>query len=105
MWFNLVPSSSLQHSEVPVCLMVLPIYSVVQSLSHVRFFVTPRAVACQASLSFTTSQSLLRLMSDEPKMPSTHLILCCPLVLLPSIFPSIRVLSDELALRISWLKY
>ena len=105
MWFNSVQSSSLQHSEVPVCLMVLPIYFVVHSLSHVWFFATPWAVARQASLSFTISQSLLRLMSDELKMPSSHLILCCPLVLLPSIFPSIRVLSNELALRIRWSKY
>ena len=105
MWFNSVQSSSLQHSEVPVCLMVLPIYFVVHSLSHVWFFATPWAVARQASLSFTISQSLLRLMSDELKMPSSHLILCCPLVLLPSIFPSIRVFYNESVLLIRWPKY
>ena len=105
MWFNSVPSSSLQHSEVPVCLMVLPIYSVVQSLSRVRFFVTPRAVACQAPLSSTISWSLLRLMSIESVMLSTYLILCCPLLLVPSIFPSIRVFSNKSALRIKGPKY
>ena len=59
----------------------------------------------QASLSFTISQSLLKLMFIESMMPSNHLILCCPLLLLPSIFPSIRVFSNELALQISWPKY
>ena len=62
-----------------------------QSLSHVRLFVTPWAAACQASLSITNSWSLLRLMPIESVMPSNHLILCCPLLLPPSIFPSIRV--------------
>ena len=60
---------------------------------------------CQASLSFTISQSLLKLMSMESVMPSNHLILCCPLLLLPLIFPSIRVFSRELALHIRWPKY
>ena len=78
---------------------------VVQSLSHVLLFVTPRNTACQVSLSFTISCSLLKLMSIESMMLSNHLILCCPLLLLPSIFPSIRVFSSELALRIRWLKY
>ena len=77
----------------------------VQSLSRVRLFVTPWTVACQASLSITNSQSLLKLMSTESVMPSNHLILCCPLLFLPSIFPSIRVFSNELALRIRWPKY
>ena len=63
------------------------------------------AAACQASLSFTNSQSLLKLMSIESVMPSNHLILCHPLLLLPSIFPSIRVFSNELALHIKWPKY
>ena len=67
--------------------------SSVQSLSHVQLFVTPWTVACQASLSFTISWSLLKLMSIEAVMASNHLILCCPLLLLPSIFPSIRVFS------------
>ena len=72
---------------------------VVQSLNHVWLFVTPRTAACQASLSFTISQVLLRLVSTETVMPSNHLILCHP-VLLPSIFPSIRDFSNELALCI-----
>ena len=66
---------------------------------------TPWTTACQASLSITNSQSLLKLMSIESVMPSNHLILCHPLLLLPSIFPSIRVFSDESALRITWPKY
>ena len=78
---------------------------VVQSLSHVWLYAAPRTAACQASLSFTISQSLLKLMSIESAIPSNHLILCRPLLLLPSIFPSIRVFSNELALRIRWLKY
>ena len=72
----------------------------VQSLSHVRLFVTPWTAAPQASLSITISRSLLKLMFIESVMPSNHLILCCPLLLLPSIFPSIRVFSNELALCI-----
>ena len=64
---------------------------VVQLLSHIRLFVTPWTAECQASLSFTVSQSLLKLMCIESVMPSHHLILCLPLVLPPSIFPSIRV--------------
>ena len=66
---------------------------VVQFLSHVRLFVIPWTAACQATLSITNSQSLLKLMSIEPVMLSNHLILCCPLLLLPPIFPSIRVFS------------
>ena len=76
-----------------------------QSLSPVQLFVTPCTTACQASLSITTSRSLLRLMSIESVMPSNHLILCHPLHLLPSIFPSIRVFSNESALLIRWPKY
>ena len=79
--------------------------SSVQSLSRVRLFATPWTVAHQASLSITNCQSLLKLMSIESVMPSNHLILCSPLLLLPSIFPSIRVFSNELALRIRWPKY
>ena len=74
-----------------------------QSLSHVRLFVTPRTAAYQASLSITNSQSLL--MSITSVMPSNHLILCHPLLLPPSIFPSIRVFSNESILRIKWPKY
>ena len=68
---------------------------VVQSLSHVQLFATPWTAARQASLSFTISWSLLKLMSIESVMPSNHLILCCPLLIPPSIFPSIRVFSNE----------
>ena len=81
------------------------IFSSVQSLSRVRLFSTPWTAAHQASLSVTNSWSLLKLMSIESVMQSDHLILCHPLVLLPSIFPSIRVFSNELALRIRWPKY
>ena len=77
----------------------------VQSLSCVQLFVTPWTVARQASLSITNSQSLLKLMSIESVMPSNHLIFCCPLLLLPSIFPSIRVFSNESVLHIRWPKY
>ena len=78
---------------------------VVQLLIHVQLFVTPWTAACQASLPFTISQSLFKLMSIELMMPSNHLILCHPLLLLPSIMPSIRVFSNESALRIRWPKY
>ena len=76
-----------------------------QSLSRVCLFVTPWTVACQASLSITNSWSLLKLMSIELVMPSNHLILCRPLLLLPSVFPSIRIFSNESVLRIRWPKY
>ena len=79
--------------------------SSVQSLSHVRLFVTPWTEARQASLFITNSQSLLKLMSIELVMPSSHLILCHPLLLPPSIFPSIRVFSNESVLRIRWPNY
>ena len=72
-----------------------PRFSSVQSLSRVQLFVTPWTAACQASLSITKSRSLLKLMSNKSVMPSSHLILCCPLLLLPSIFPIIRVFYDE----------
>ena len=74
-------------------------------LSHVQLFATPWTAACQASLSITNSQSLLKLMSIELVMPSNHLILCRPLLLLPSIFPSIRVFSNESVLHIRWPKF
>ena len=80
-------------------------FSSVQLLSRVRLFETPWIAACQASLSITNSQSLPKPMSIESVMPSNHLILCHPLLLLPSIFPSIRVFSDESILRLRWLKY
>ena len=78
---------------------------VVQSLSHVWLFVSPWTAAHQAPLSFTISQSLLKLMSIESVMPSNHLVLCHPLLLLTSTFPGIRLFSNESALRIRWPKY
>ena len=75
-----------------------------KSLSRVRLFATPWISACQASLSIINSQSLPKLMSIESVIPSNHLILCCPLLLLPSIFPSIKVFSNESALQIRWPK-
>ena len=77
----------------------------VQSCNRVQLFATPWTAACQASLSFTISQSLFKFMSTESVMPSNHLILCHLLLLLPSIFPSIRVFSNELALCIRWPKF
>ena len=79
-------------------------FSSVQSLSRVQLFVTSWTAACQASLSITNSQSLLKLMSIESMVPSNHLILCHPRLLLPSIFPSIRVFSNESVLPIRWPK-
>ena len=78
---------------------------VFQSLSHVWLFAIPWTVACQPSLSFTISQSLLKLMSIESVMLSNHFILCWPLYLLPSVFPSIRIFSNKSALHIRWAKY
>ena len=83
----------------------MPTVSLVQSLSHVQFFVTPWAAAHQASLSIANSQSLLKLMYIKLVVPSNHLILCHPLLLLPLIFPSIRVFSNQSVLRIRWPKY
>ena len=80
-------------------------FSSIQLLSHVQLFATPWTAAHQASLSITNSQSAPKPMSIESVMPSNHLILCCPLLLLPSIFPSIRVFSNESALCIRWPKY
>ena len=78
--------------------------SPVQLLSHVWLFATPWTAVHQASLSITNSRSLLKLMSIELVIPSNHLILCCPLLLLPSVFPSIRVFANESVLCISWPK-
>ena len=75
------------------------------SLSRVQLFATPWTAAHQASLSLTNSQSLLKLMSTESVMPSNNLVLCHPLLLLPSTFPSIKVFSNELVIRIRWPKY
>ena len=80
-------------------------FTSVQSLSRVRLFVTPRIAACQASPSITNSRSSLRLTSIESVMPSSYLILCCPLFLLPPIPPSIRGFSNESTLRMRWPKY
>ena len=102
------PSHLGPQSRVPCALQYIPIiclfhqFRSVQSLSRVRLFVTPQTAALQASLSITNSRSLLKLMSTESVMPSNHLILCHPLLLLPSIFPSIRVFSNESVLRIRW---
>ena len=82
-----------------------PLTMTLKSLSRVRLFVIPWTAACQAPLSFTISQSLLKLMSIELVMPFNHLILCRPLLLLPIVFPSIGVFSNESALRIRWPKY
>ena len=84
---------------------MLSIFSSVQSLSRVRFFATPWTTARQASLSITNSQNQPKPMSIESVMPSNHLILCCPHSLPPSIFPSIRLFSNESALHIRWPKY
>ena len=89
--------SAVQQSESAL--------SSVQLLSHVRLFVTPWTAAHRASLSITNSWSLLKLMAIQSVMPSNHLILCRPLLLPPSIFPSIRVFSSELVLQIRWPKY
>ena len=86
-------------------LITVAVVVAVQLLSHVRIVATPGTAACQASLSFTISWSFLKLTSIESVMPSNHLILCRPLLLLPSIFPSIRVFSNELVLHIRWKKY
>ena len=80
-------------------------FNSVQLLSHVRLFATPWTAAHQACMSITNSQSLLKLISIKLVMPSNHLILCCPLLLLPSIFPSIRVFSSESVLCIKWPEY
>ena len=85
-----------------LCILIIVI---VQSLSHVQVFMTPWTAAHQASLSFTNSRSLLKLMCIESVMPSNHLILCHPLLLPPSIFPSTGVFSNESVLRTRWPKY
>ena len=87
------------------CISKLLQFSSVQSLSRVQLFVTPWITACQASLPITNSQSLLKLMSIESLMPSSHLILCCSLLLLTPIPPSIRVFSNESTLPMRWPKY
>ena len=97
--YNVVLVSTVQHERISY------MFSSVQSLSRVRLFVTPWTKARQAFLSITNSRSLLRLMSIESVMPSNHLILCRPLLLPTSIFPSITVFSNESVLCIMWPKY
>ena len=97
-------NTAIQPSQKCAC-RETPQLSSVQLLSHVRLFAAPWTAARQASLSITSSRSPLKLMSIEWVMPSSHLILCCPLLLPPSIFPSIRVFSNESVLRIRWPKY
>ena len=93
--------------EAHICqeIWLMPHFSSVQSFSHVRLFVIPWTAACQPSLSITNSRSLLKLMSIESVMSSNHLTLCHPLLLLPSIFPRIRVFSSESVPPIRWAKY
>ena len=90
-------------TRIPLVLLLTMLFSSVQLLNHVQLFATPWTAACQSVLSITNSWSLLKLMSTELVMPSNHLILCCPL-LLPSVFPSIRVVSNESVLLIRWPK-
>ena len=97
--------SVLQCSAFFIVQLSHPYISSVQSLSRVRLFATPWTAALQASLSITNSRSLLKLMSIESVIPSNDFILCCPLLLLPSIFPSMRVFSSESVLHIRWPKY
>ena len=109
LWFALLSIFSRSNfsfiTSIGLCLLLFNLIVVaVQSLSYVQVFATPWTAAPQASLSFTISWSLLKLMSIESVMPSNYLILCCPL-LLPSIFPSIRVFSNESAPLIGWPKY
>ena len=104
-WYKLSEHSLLSVPYFSYRKLPIPVqFSSVQSLSRVRLFVTSWITARQASLSFTNSRSSLRLTSIESVMPSSHLILCRPLLLLPPIPPSIRVLSNESTLRIRWPK-
>ena len=96
---------ALKHLKCGFCDRGTDIFLVVQLLSCVQLFATPWTTAYQASLSITNSWSLRKLMSIESVMPSNHLILCCPLLLPSSMFPSIRVFSNESVLRIRWPKY
>ena len=104
-YVNFILNTTLAASRQVLVHVFLLLFTSVQSLSHVRLFATPWIAARQASLYITNSRSSLKLMSIKSVMPSSHLILCHPLLLLPSIFPSIRVFSNELALRIRWPKY
>ena len=103
----LIASSRKENQDIDPypALSLMSLFSSVQSLSRVQLFATPWTAARQASLSVTNSWRLLKLMSIESVMPSNRLILCCPFLLPPSIFPSIRVFSKESALCIRWPKY
>ena len=105
LWIFLLESILSQSSQSQLVEILSFHFRSVQLLSCIRLFATSWTAACQASLSITNSQSLLKLMSIELVMPSNHLILCCPLLLLSSIFPSIRVFSNESTLHIRWPKY
>ena len=102
-WINISQKKTYRYMKL--CWMLPVQFSSGQLLSHVRLFATPWITACQASLSITNSQNTLRLTSIESVMPSSHLILCRPLLLLPPIPPSIRVFSNESALRMRWPRY
>ena len=112
-WHLRVKVFSFSHSKpfflnklYSTCIIILSLgISSVQSLSRVRLFVTPWTASRQASLSITNSWSLLKLLSIELVIPSNHLILCCPLLLSPSIFPNIMVFSNQSVLHIRWPKY
>ena len=103
-WFRIILIQA-DVEECKICRRVYPIFSSVQLLSRVRFFGASWTAARQVSLSITNSRNPPKPMSIESLMPSNHLILCCPLLLLHSIFPSIRVFSGELALCMRWPKY
>ena len=100
-----LPMGRKSKRGICICICMCVCISSVQSLSRVRLFATPRIAACQASLSITNSQSLPKLMSIELVMPSSHLILCHPLLLLPPTPPNIRVFSNESTLCMRWPKY
>ena len=102
---NISPFLFLKHWEVLLFHEEIKSISSVQLGSHVQLFATPWTTGCQDSLSITNSWSLFKLMSFESLMPSNHLILCRPLLLLPSIFASIRIFSNESVPHIRWPKY
>ena len=109
-WWSMKPEARVTSLGDINCSLNFPTYrsvqfSSVQSLSRVRLFATPWIATRQASLSITNSQSLFKLMAIETVMPSSHLILCRTLLLLPSIFPNIRAFSNESTLHIRWPKY
>ena len=104
-WLFLFSKSKVINCSKVLTISTFAQFSSAQSLSHASLFATPWTAACQASLSVTNSRSLLKLTSIKSVMPSSHIILSCPLLLLPLIFPSIRVFSNESILHIRWPKY